>query len=49
MVAVHYLMFPEVQQSALNERIQEAVGAMQAVVQLGRAARDRKTLPLKVI
>jgi isoleucyl-tRNA synthetase len=40
-------MFPTPLEQALNTRIEEAVGAMQAVVQLGRAARDRKTLPIK--
>jgi len=45
--SVHYLMFPTPLESAMNTKIEEAVSAMQAVVQLGRAARDRKTLPLK--
>jgi isoleucyl-tRNA synthetase len=40
-------MFPTPLEQALNTRIEEAVGAMQSVVQLGRAARDRKTLPIK--
>jgi isoleucyl-tRNA synthetase len=45
--SVHYLEFPKVVEAALNPRIEEAVNRMQAVIQLGRAARDRRTLPLK--
>jgi len=44
---VHYLMFPTPVEEAINVRIEEAIGRMQAVIQLGRQARDRKTLPLK--
>jgi len=44
---VHYLFFPEVVNEALDARIVEAVGRMQAVIQHGRSARERRTLPLK--
>eukprot|EP01114_Cavostelium_apophysatum_P008374 TRINITY_DN2080_c0_g1_i1.p1 TRINITY_DN2080_c0_g1~~TRINITY_DN2080_c0_g1_i1.p1 ORF type:complete len:1229 (-),score=422.42 TRINITY_DN2080_c0_g1_i1:80-3766(-) len=46
--SVHYLMFPVENAEALNPRIVEAVGRMQAVILLGRQARERKNLPLKL-
>jgi len=47
LASVHYTRFPEPQKDAINRRIEEAVSRMQSVIQLGRAARDRRTLPLK--
>jgi len=44
---VHYLMFPEVVEGSLNERILEAFGRMQTVIELGRTSRERRKLPLK--
>lgn len=41
-------MFPTVLSEALNPRIEEAVNRMQTVIQLGRTARDKRTLPIKV-
>jgi len=45
--SVHYLMLPVARQELINEDIERAVGRMQAVVDLGRVLRDRKTMPLK--
>jgi len=47
LASVHYTRFPEPQKDAINRRIEEAISRMQSVIQLGRAARDRRTLPLK--
>eukprot|EP01098_Paradermamoeba_levis_P007549 TRINITY_DN3122_c0_g1_i1.p1 TRINITY_DN3122_c0_g1~~TRINITY_DN3122_c0_g1_i1.p1 ORF type:complete len:789 (-),score=193.95 TRINITY_DN3122_c0_g1_i1:891-3257(-) len=45
--SIHFTMFPEPRENLLNERIEEAVARMQAVIELGRAARDRRKKPLK--
>lgn len=45
--SVHFLDYPVPVAEALNERIELAVGRMQSVIQLGRTARDRRTLPIK--
>lgn len=45
---VHYLMFPAPKPEFANPDIEEAVAHMQGVIELGRAARDRRKLPLKV-
>merc|ERR550525_1106959 len=45
--SVHYLMLPVARQELIQEDIERAVGRMQAVVDLGRVLRDRKTMPLK--
>merc|ERR1719429_351412 len=42
--SVHYLMLPVARQELINEDIERAVGRMQAVVDLGRVLRDRKTI-----
>ncbi|KAL6072740.1 isoleucine--tRNA ligase [Balamuthia mandrillaris] len=44
---VHYLMFPDPKEELLNKEIEEAVGHMQNVIELGRLARDRRKLPIK--
>lgn len=41
-------MFPTPLKEALNPRIEEMIKRMQTVIQLGRAARDRRNTPLKV-
>jgi hypothetical protein len=41
-------MFPAVLKEAMNPEIEAAVAGMQAVIQLGRQARDRKAIPIKV-
>merc|ERR550519_3343849 len=45
--SVHYLMLPVARQELIPEDIERAVGRMQAVIDLGRVLRDRKTMPLK--
>jgi isoleucyl-tRNA synthetase len=45
--SVHYLMLPTARQELIDEGIERAVGRMQAVVDLGRVLRDRKTMPIK--
>ncbi|XP_065830323.1 isoleucine--tRNA ligase, cytoplasmic-like [Oscarella lobularis] len=45
--SVHYLMFPEPNESLIDRDIENAVQRMQAVIELGRVIRDRKTLPTK--
>lgn len=45
--SIHYLPFPEVDQSALNPEVERAINRMQAIIQLGRAARDRRATPVK--
>merc|ERR1711962_611524 len=45
--SVHYLMLPVARQELINEDIERAVGRMQAVIDLGRVLRDRKTMPIK--
>eukprot|EP01116_Phalansterium_solitarium_P017049 TRINITY_DN4111_c0_g1_i2.p1 TRINITY_DN4111_c0_g1~~TRINITY_DN4111_c0_g1_i2.p1 ORF type:complete len:1065 (+),score=428.48 TRINITY_DN4111_c0_g1_i2:171-3365(+) len=45
--SVHFLDFPTPLAEALNDRIELAVSRMQSVIQLGRTARDRRTLPIK--
>lgn len=45
--SIHYLDFPEPQKEALDSRIEEAVSHVQDVITLARAARDRRTRPIK--
>ena len=45
--SVHYLMIPEPRKDLIDEDIERAVSRMQAVIELGRVLRDRKTMPLK--
>ena len=45
--SVHYLMLPVAREDLIQEDIERAVARMQAVVDLGRVLRDRKTMPLK--
>ena len=45
--SVHYLMIPEPRKDLIDENIERAVSRMQAVIELGRVLRDRKTMPLK--
>lgn len=46
--SVHWVMVPEYDPQALDERIQEAVANMQSVVELGRTAREQKKVGLKM-
>ena len=45
--SVHYLMLPTARRELIHMDIERAVGRMQAVVDLGRVLRDRKTMPIK--
>ena len=45
--SVHFLSFPTVQENLFDEEIERKVAAMQAVIQLGRTARERKNISFK--
>ena len=45
--SVHYVMIPQPRKDLIDENIERAVSRMQAVIELGRVLRDRKTMPLK--
>lgn len=45
--SVHYEMMPSANNANINEPIERAVARMQAVVELGRVMRDRRTVPIK--
>ena len=40
-------MIPQPRKDLIDENIERAVSRMQAVIELGRVLRDRKTMPLK--
>ena len=46
--SVHYIMFPAPRDEFINLEIEESVAHMQSTIELGRAARDRRKMPLKV-
>jgi len=45
--SVHYLMLPTAREDLIDEDIERAVARMQAVVDLGRVLRERRTMPIK--
>ncbi|XP_050676164.1 isoleucine--tRNA ligase, cytoplasmic [Leptidea sinapis] len=45
--SVHYNMIPEAKHEFVDSEIERAVQRMQAVIELGRVVRDRKTIPIK--
>lgn len=45
--SVHYLMLPDVQEFLIDEDVERCVSYMQTIVNVGRVARDRRTMPLK--
>merc|ERR1711963_211658 len=45
--SVHYLMLPQAREDLIYEDVERAVARMQAIVDLGRGLRDRKTMPIK--
>jgi isoleucyl-tRNA synthetase len=45
--SVHFQMLPEPREELIFLDIERAVSRMQTVIELGRVARDRRTLPLK--
>jgi len=47
MDSVHFVMYPEPKKEAFNTRVEEMISRMQTVIELGRAARDRRNKPIK--
>lgn len=45
--SLHFVLFPEVRQEYFDPIIERAMARMQSVIELGRVARERKTLSLK--
>ncbi|ORX61636.1 isoleucyl-tRNA synthetase [Hesseltinella vesiculosa] len=45
--SIHFLDFPTVREEYFDPEIERAVGRMQAVIELGRTIRERKTISLK--
>ena len=45
--SVHYVMIPKPRSELIDVDIERAVNRMQAVIELGRVLRDRKTMPVK--
>ncbi|OWR44567.1 putative isoleucyl tRNA synthetase [Danaus plexippus plexippus] len=45
--SVHFNMIPQSKQDLVDKNIERAVQRMQAVIELGRVLRDRKTIPIK--
>ena len=45
--SVHYLSLPEARQELIDTVIERSVSRMQAIIELGRIVRDRKTMPVK--
>lgn len=45
--SVHYQMMPAPNRQRINLNVERAVGRMQAVIELGRVMRDRRTVPIK--
>lgn len=45
--SVHFNMIPEPKLDLIDKNIERAVQRMQAVIELGRVLRDRKTIPMK--
>ncbi|KAJ2788001.1 isoleucine--tRNA ligase [Coemansia interrupta] len=45
--SLHFVPFPEVREEYFNAEIERAMSRMQAVIELGRIARERKNLSLK--
>jgi isoleucyl-tRNA synthetase len=46
-VSVHYQMIPDACERLIDEKIERAVLSVQAVIELARVVRDRRTLPVK--
>ncbi|GAM17703.1 hypothetical protein SAMD00019534_008780 [Acytostelium subglobosum LB1] len=47
MDSVHYEMIPEVNESLIDTRLNQAVARMQTVIDMGRSSRDRRNVPIK--
>jgi len=46
--SVHFTMFPAPRSEFINLEIEQSVAHMQSTIELGRAARDRRKMPIKV-
>lgn len=46
--SVHFLLFPEVREEYFDSDIERRMSRMQAVIDLGRYIREKKTIGLKV-
>lgn len=46
--SIHFLDFPTVREEYFDPEIERSVARMQAVIELGRTIRERKTISLKV-
>ena len=46
--SVHFLLFPKPNLSYRNDEVERRMARMQTVIDLGRVARERRTLPVKV-
>jgi isoleucyl-tRNA synthetase len=46
--SVHFLNYPKVRKQLLDERIEQAVGRMQRVIELARNIREKLTISLKI-
>jgi isoleucyl-tRNA synthetase len=44
---VHYLLIPTTDAALINPKVEQAVARMQSVVELGRAAREKRGIGLK--
>ena len=45
--SVHYLPLPEARRELIDTVIERSVSRMQAIIELGRIVRDRRTMPVK--
>jgi len=45
--SVHFCLFPKIIDELDDPKLEEIVGSMKRIIELGRAARDKKVLPLK--
>jgi len=46
--SIHFLSFPEVREEYFDPEIERQVSRMQAVIELGRFIREKKSIGLKV-
>lgn len=45
--SIHMSMLPNVREDLIDQQVEQRVGYMQTIVDIGRIVRDRRTLPLK--
>lgn len=46
--SIHYVMIPEVQENLISTQIESSISNMQAIIEFGRAIRDKNKISLKV-